>query len=224
MRWTDVPIHFVDFEGNLTSGILEYGVVTVQGGTVRSAITRLCGPVGRIREADTAIHGLDASRVGACAPFREDFDRFALLRASGPLGAHFAHAENTLIKAAWPYARSSTDFSRPDHKTADWGPWVDTGRIYGQVFPTAPSGQLEQLVHVFQLTSRLEALAGEHCPADRRHYHAALFDALAAALLLLSLGERPDFQAMTIPWLLQLSTLNPEKRAALQQDSLDLSE
>jgi len=223
MRWTDVPIHFVDFEGNLTSGILEYGVVTVQGGAVQSAVTRLCGPVGRIREADTAIHGLDADRVSAWPPFRDDFDRFASLRAAGPLGAHFAHAENTLIKATWPYARSSADFARPGQKTADWGPWIDTGRIYGQVFPTAPSGQLEQLINVFQLSSRLHALAEEHCPAERRHYHAALFDALAATVLLLALGERPDFQAMTIPWLLQLSTLNPEKRAALQQDNFDLS-
>ena len=30
-----------------------------------------------------------------------------------------------------------------------------------------------------------DALALEHCPADRRHYHAALYDALAGALLLL---------------------------------------
>jgi DNA polymerase-3 subunit epsilon len=47
-----------------------------------------------------------------------------------------------------------------------------------------------------------------------------LYDALAAAVLLLSLGRRPEFSRMTVPWLLQLSTANALKRAALQQDDL----
>ena len=34
MSWLAQPIFFVDFEGSRTSGILEYGVVTVQGGRV----------------------------------------------------------------------------------------------------------------------------------------------------------------------------------------------
>lgn len=220
MRWTDLPIHFIDFEGNLTSGILEYGVVTLHHGQIQSTCTRLCGAVGRIRDADTAIHGLDAQRVREHRPFRDDFDQFNALRQSGPLAAHFAHAENTLIKSAWPYPRTAPDFARPPAVTTDWGPWVDTGRIYGQVFPSVASGQLEHLVTAFQLGARLAGLAEQHCPADRRHYHAALYDALAAALLLLSLGERSEFREMTLPWLLQLSTLNPEKRAALQQGDL----
>lgn len=220
MRWSDLPIHFIDFEGNLTSGILEYGVATLVGGQVTATRTRLCGPIGRIRPADTAIHGLDERKVAAEAPFAADFDYFAQLRESGPLAAHYAHAENTLIKSAWPYPRTSPDFSKPGERLTAWGPWIDTGRLYVQLFPSLPSGKLEELITTFRLSDPLDALAARHCPPTRRCYHAALYDALAAALLLLSLGERPDFQDMTLPWLLQMSTLNPEQRSALQQREL----
>ena len=220
MLWHEPPIHFIDFEGNLTSGILEYGVVTVQDRRVVQTQTRLCGAVGRIRTADTALHGLSEARVSDYPPFRDDFDRFAALRESGPFAAHFANAENTLIKATWPYPRISPDFARPGGRIAEWGTWIDTGRILPQAFRGLPSSRLQDLVQAFGLQQKLETLAVEHCPADRRHYHAALFDALAGALLLLSMGERPEFSQMTIPWLLQLSTLDPEKRAALQQDEL----
>lgn len=40
------------------------------------------------------------------------------------------------------------------------------------------------------------------------------------ALLLQSLLARPEFAAATIPWLLQMSTLDPQKRGALQQGDL----
>jgi DNA polymerase-3 subunit epsilon len=221
MRWTDVPIHLIDFEGNLTSGILEYGIVTLQAGRIVQTGTRLCGARGAIRSTDTALHGISEADVSRRPPFSEEFEQFARLRETGPLGAHYAHAENSLIKSVWPYPRTSPDFSRPGSaQVVEWGPWIDTGRLYTQLFPTLASGRLEELVTLFQLQAALDATAAEHCPAGRRGYHAALYDALAAALLLLSLGQRPDFAEMTLPWLLQMSTVNAERRASLQQDEL----
>ncbi len=217
MTWSDTPIHVIDFEGNLTSGILEYGVVTLGGGRVIQTETRLCGPIGRIRPADTAIHRIDDRTVAKEDPFGADFERFAQLREGGPLCAHYAHAENTLIKATWPYPRTSPDFARPGGTVTEWGPWIDTGRLYTQLFPTLPSGKLEELVTTFQLMPRLFEMAAQHCPPTRRFFHAALYDALASALLLLALGERPEFRDMTLAWLLQMSTLNPNQRASLQQ-------
>ena len=219
MRWSDVPIHFIDFEGNLTSGILEYGEVTLFGGEIVATDTRLCGALGSIRFADTAIHGLSDRDVAAHPPLRDDFEKFAQWRKEGPFAAHFAQAENTLIKSAWPYPRTSPDFARPGAKITEWGSWIDTGRIYSQLFPTM-SARLEDLVSAFGLGSRLDELAKKHCPQARCRYHAALFDALGGALLLLALGERPEFREMTLPWLLQLSTVNAENRADLQQDML----
>jgi len=40
MSLGDTPINFIDFEGNRTSGILEFGVVTIQRGGHGGARTR----------------------------------------------------------------------------------------------------------------------------------------------------------------------------------------
>jgi len=220
MRWSDVPIHFIDFEGGASSGVLEYGVVTLQEGQITGACTRLCQATGRIRPEDSAVHQLTANAVEGQAPFAVEFDLFAGLRESGPLAAHFAGTENALIKSVWPYPRTSPDFARPGSEVADWGPWLDSGRIFAELYPQTESFQLEALVSVFGLKADLDALAIAHCPAERRFFHAALFDALAGALLLLNLLQRPELADATVPRLLQLSTADARKRSGLQQDTL----
>ncbi len=219
MSWTEQPIHFVDFEGGLTSGILEYGVVTLQGGRVTATRTRLCRPTGGIRSKDAAVHGLHAQQLVGHAPFADDFEYFAQLRETGPLAAHFAGAENSLIKSVWPYARRAPDFARPGQHTMEWGPWIDTGAIYRQIYPQLTSLRLADAVTDCSLQAELETQAAVHCPADRRQYHAALYDALGGALLLASLAREPQLAGLSLMQLLALSTLDGEKRDALQQDS-----
>lgn len=218
--WSQQLIHFVDFEGSLGSGILEYGVVTFQAGVILDARTRLCRATGAVRAEDVALHGIDARSVQERPPFTDDFDFFAGLRQRGPLAAHFASAENTLIKAAWPYPRTSPDFSRDGGAVTDWGPWIDTGRLYPQFYPSLASARLEDLVGAFGLQAALETAAGRWCPSARRHYHAALYDALAGALLLTRLESEPAIRDRPLGWLLAHSTLDPEKRDALNQGKL----
>lgn len=218
--WQDTPIHFIDFEGNRTSGILELGVVTLQGGLITATRTRLCRSIGRVSPEDTAVHGLRAETVAGEALFKEEWEYFARLRESGPLAAHFASVENSLLKSVWPYPRTAPDFAQQQRTTAEWGPWIDTGRLYPQFFPQLGDGKLAELVAACGVQGELEALATQHCPENRRHYHAALYDALAGTVLLLALLRRPELAAVTLPWLLQMSTLDPVKRGALQQGDL----
>lgn len=219
--WTEQLIHFVDFEGSVASGILEYGVVSLLGGEIVAARGRLCRATGRVRPEDAAVHGIEAGATLDQPPFADDFDLFASLRESGPLAAHFANAENTLVKSAWPYARSSPDFSREDGSTAaDWGPWIDTGRLYPQARDTAWPVKLADLVAAEGLQERLDALAAGLCPPDRVRYHAALYDALAGALLLLRLAETPGWREKSLRWLLEHSTLDPARRETLRQGEL----
>jgi DNA polymerase-3 subunit epsilon len=220
MAWPQQIIHFVDFEGSVASGILEYGVVALRGTDILETHTRLCRATGRVRAEDAAVHGLDAEAVAAQAPFGEDFEKFARWRETGPLAAHFASAENTLIKSVWPYPRTSPDFARPGEVATDWGPWVDTGRIYPQLYPSLATAKLGDLVAAFALQPRLDALAAAHCPPDRRHYHAALYDALAGALLLARLADEAAVAGQSTSWLLAVSTLDPDKRDALRQGNL----
>jgi len=202
------------------SGILEFGVVSLRDGVVTGTRTRRCAATGRVTAEDTAVHGLDAAAVAGLEPFSTEWEYFAGLREAGPLAAHFAQAENSLLKSVWPYPRTAPDFARPGRAGNEWGPWIDTGRLYPQLRPGPGGSQLEQLVIGCGLQAELDGLAATHCPADRRRYHAALYDALGGALLLLTLLRRPEFAAATLPWLLQMSTLDPEKRGALQQGDL----
>ncbi|MBI2516056.1 MAG: 3'-5' exonuclease [Opitutae bacterium] len=220
MHWADTPIHFIDFEGSRTSGILEFGVVTLRGGTITGVRTQRCAAIGRIPPEDVAVHGLHAEALAGEAPFSAEWEYFAGLRESGPLAAHFANAENSLLKSVWAYPRVAPDFAQPGRSATEWGPWIDTGRLYPQIFPQLGSNQLEQLVGTSGLQGELDAAAAQHCPADRRRYHAALYDALGGALLLLALLRRAEFGQATIPWLLQMSTLDPQKRGAMQQGGL----
>jgi DNA polymerase III epsilon subunit-like protein len=220
VSWIDQPIFFVDFEGSRSSGILEYGVVTLWQGAIIEARTRLCAPVGRIREEDSAVHGLHDGMLGASAPFADEWEFFAGLRERGPLAAHYAGVENALLKSVWPYPRNSPDFARPGERVIDWGPWIDTARIYAQLFPALDSGRLEALVVGCGLQEELAKVAELHCPRERCRYHAALYDALAGALLLAKLARDPQIAGCTTMQLLALSTLDPVKRERLQQREL----
>jgi DNA polymerase III epsilon subunit-like protein len=220
LPWTEQTIHFLDFEGSRTSGVLEYGVVTILGGSVRGAEGRLCGATGRVRSADTVVHGLDRGSVAGLAPFSDDWERFARLREDGPLAAHYAGVENGLLKSVWPYPRPSPDFARPGRSVVDWGPWLDSARLHAQFRPGAASTGLEALIASLGLQGELSELAGRYCDPARRRYHAALYDALAGALLLIVLARDPAWARLTTMQMLSLSTLDPRKRGSLGQDSL----
>lgn len=219
--WKNQLLHFVDFEGSTVSGVLEYGVVSLRGGEIVAARGRMCRATGRVRPEEAAIHGLGAEIVAGCAPFADDFEVFAALRGSGPLAAHFANAENTLIKAVWPYARTSMDFSRTDGAgTAEWGPWIDTGRLFPQARQAGWPVKLGELVAAEALQGRLDELALEWCPPERRRYHAALYDALAGALLLARLAEAPGWGDKSLGWLYEHSTMDAGRREQRRQGEL----
>lgn len=220
VSWTEHPVYFLDFEGNQASGILEYGVVTLRGAAITEARTRLCAPTGRVRSEDTAVHGLRPENLTGHAPFSGDWEYFAGLREQAPLAAHYAGSENALLKSVWPFPRSSPDFVRPGERTIDWGPWIDSARLYSQLYPELTSGKLELVVAACGLQTELDGLAERHCPPERRRYHAALYDALAGALLLAALAREPQCARLSMGQLLALSALDPEKRAAMNQREL----
>lgn len=204
----------------MSSGILEFGVVTVRGGEIRATRTALCAPRGRVRPEDTAVHGLDAAALAGRRPFADEWEYFAGLRETGPLAAHYAGAENSLLKSVWPYPRPSPDFARPGQSRVEWGPWVDSAGLFAQFHSEMNSGKLEDLVAACGLETTLAETAAVHCPAGRRHYHAALYDALAGALLLRVLTREAATARLSLPQLLTYSTQDAAKRDALSQGEL----
>ena len=73
-----------------------------------------------------------------------------------------------------------------------FGPWIDTLKIARKVWPGCPSYALEDLVVMFDLKSRVDAL----CP--EKEAHDALYDAVASAMLLEHLLKQPGWESVTV--------------------------
>lgn len=201
--WDEQAIHVIDFEGSARSGILEYGVVTMCGPRIESVATRLCLPTGRIPAREREAHGISDMAVVDQPPFSEEWDRFAALRESGPLCAHFASAENTMLKSVFPFPRISNDWIREGKALAEWGPWLDTGALYRDYVGREDSLSLRSLIERYGLQDELDELAASYCPAGRKAYHCALYDSLASALLFIlycsdCYDGRPTIQQLAI--------------------------
>lgn len=211
--WSETPIHVVDFEGHRAYGVVEYGVVTIRKREIVRCQTRICRATGNIPREDTRLHGLTRRSTLEQTSFGEEWPNFVELRRTGLLSAHNAGFEHVLLKSIWAYPPFSPDFLHPGQEIADWGPWLDTCKLARTVWPEAAQHRLEFLIRQSGLQDLLEAEAERWCPPARRHYHAALYDALAAALLLLYILRQPDQQALSLPALLQLAgRLGPEQQ------------
>lgn len=220
MQWTDIPVHVIDFEGSLRTGVVEYGVVTLTEGRIVAVHTRLCRPVGPIAADETRVHGLAEADLAGAEGFEAEWTRFAGLRETGLLGAHFSALENSLLRSVWPCPRLSPDFLSPGEMIAEWGPWIDTGRLARSILGRAQPAGLEEVIGALGLRDLLQAAAEQFCPEFRRRFHCAAFDALASALVLQQLARDPDGTVWSLPRLAAASTENPQQRRERQQARL----
>lgn len=210
MLWNNIPVHTLDFEGNRRIGVVEYGVVTLHHGEIVSAKTRLCRPRTTLDVQESAIFHLQDEDLVQSEPLNVDWDYFVSLRKHGVLCAHHAGVESRLLRDVWPFPSESPDYVRPGKMIADWGPWMDSLRLYQIVYPELKSYQLSDLISVFRLQDRLDRYAQQYCPRTRCNYHCALYDALASACLLMCLCELKEFEGVTLEWLLAHSRLTEE--------------
>jgi len=218
--WDETSIHVIDFEGGPSCGIVEFGVATLRGRRIEAADTRICRPKASIPRKESAAHGITDAVAAGQPPFQSEWERFAGLRQSGPFAAHFASAENTMLKAAFPYPRLSPDWLVGAGEAATWGPWVDTGRLYRDLAGEGGALKLADLVAAHELQAELDALAAERCPSDRRRYHCALYDALACALLLLLYCVELAETRPTLRQLVLASQGSAAKRQEMEQQKL----
>jgi DNA polymerase-3 subunit epsilon len=218
--WNTTPIHVIDFEGSRTTGILEYGVVTLHNGTIQSTHTRLCASKGDIPAREMRQHGIAETALKGLQPFDIEWVLFNNLRQSGILCAHAARVEHQFLKNTWPHPCSAPHWLEAHESVNDWGPWVDTLQLYRLVYPNLKSHKLMDLIHAFSLASELKKLTKTYCPQTRQHPHCALFDALASALLLIALSKAPGFDALTADWLLEHSAASRGARADARQRKL----
>lgn len=187
LPWHQVPIHVVDFEGGPRTGVVESGVATLLGGEIVATATSLHAARAAIPSIDTQCHGLAARDLSGAPPFESEWDRWVSLRRTGLLAAHNATVEHDLLRGTWARPSVVPAFVGEAGEVAEWGPWIDTCRLARAWAPSLGDFRLGQLVPDLRLGARLDALAAQHCPPKRRRFHCALYDALAAALVLRAL-------------------------------------
>jgi DNA polymerase-3 subunit epsilon len=196
---------------------VEFGVVTLEGGVIRAVETRVCRPVAAMAAAETRVHGLAEADVADAEPFVAEWARFAGLRETGVLAAHFSATENALLRATWAVPRLSPDFLSPGRAMAEWGPWIDTGRLAVEALPAGMTAGLEDVVGALALEPALADAATRWCPAARRRFHCAPFDALACALVLGALARDTDGAAWSLARVLTASTADAQLRDERRQ-------
>lgn len=215
-----IPIHVIDFEGSRQSGVVEYGLVTLQNGEIVDSQTRICAPKGTISDMDQVQHGISEGIASGRATFEKEWLLFAALRESGAFCAHNAVVEEDFLRGVWPAPRTSPDFSDPERQAASWGPWLDTLHIYRQVYPQIESHKLQFLIETFDMQKMLDQQASVICPPERSRYHCALYDALASALLLQRLSEEPELKDASLRWLFLQSAASSAARDSIGQQKL----
>jgi len=218
--WDEAPIHVIDFEGGPQCGIVEFGVVTIIGSSIDSVATRLCRPKTPIPKNEWSVHKISTAEASLEEPFEEEWERFARLRESGPLSAHFASAENSMLKSVFPYPRKSPSWLDDGKSVVNWGPWLDTGTLYRNIGDKTDTLKLADLVCRHKLQSELDELSAEKCPLGRQKYHCALYDAIASALLLIFYCRKQCEYRLTLSELIARSQGNTVKRQKIEQREL----
>lgn len=219
--YSTTPLHVIDFEGTAQEGILEYGVVTLLGGAIHSVHTGFCrpregegGPGGAIAGC---IHGLKKDHLANFPSFEDQWLLFSSLRKGGLFAAHHASVEDSLLRSYWPFHSQSPDFLGAS--TSSWGPWVDTYAL-SKACLSLESYQLSWIIRALGLESALAQKVLEFCPRRRRHWHNALHDALAAALLLLYMIDRCFGPGLSLKDLVFHSTLSQKNKQKQQQTEI----
>lgn len=202
----EFSFYSIDFEGSLTSGIIEYGCVGISSTRgIFSTESHLCKNKSHIPVHESQCHGLYAEELKKQWDFSHFLPNFLHWRTQAFFCAHNASYENMLLQHYCPVVLHA--HSLEHYTSSQWGPWLDTYILYKN-FLKEENYTLQNLIETFQLQPILEKIAGKFCPSSRKKYHCALFDALACGLLLLYFIQRLSPQGISLHTLLQAS--NPK--------------
>lgn len=169
------PIHVIDFEGNLQYGIVEFGLVTLKNGEIQDIVGASCRPISHPTQWHSRFPNHDTE-----ASFRNYLPLFIDRRKTGPFAAHHTITEDRLLRLYQPIPGISSALS--------WGPWIDTLKLYKKHLQGLKSYTVSDLIRNFQLQHELDLYVQNTPFGDQ--FHRAVYDAVAAALLLKNFIEQ----------------------------------
>jgi len=212
-------VYAVDFEGSSRSGVVEYGVVEFGPEGIAGAWTALCTPRSPLTAIESQTHGLGDKDFAQTEPFAHHWELFKNIRSKGPLLAHAAGVEDRFLSREWPSPGEVPDWLQSKVVCNwEWGPWLDSLALSRKGSPQADSHSLAIAVERAELSEAMSETALRICPESRRKWHAALYDALASALLFLqATWKTPDWGL----WRFRVESISSEsERTRSQQREL----
>ena len=166
----------IDFESagavrGQTDHVVQIGLATCVGLDLSTLETyrTFVQPEAEVAWTASRVHGIDPSMVRDAPSFREIWPEIQRRMCGRLVVAHGASTEKRHLRVF------------PLH---GFGPWVDTLVLARKVWPLAPSHRLGELVGALGRAEDVRRL----CPG--LHWHDALFDAVAALILLRSVVDR----------------------------------
>ncbi len=71
MSWTRSKIAVLDFEGEIRTGVVEFGIVIIKGSQIISTETKQCRPRGKLQQKSIEIHGLRERELARLETFQK---------------------------------------------------------------------------------------------------------------------------------------------------------
>lgn len=145
----------MDFEGSLSNGIREIGLIKSENSTIVSLTEQT------IRNENECT----------------EFFKVVFSKTPDFIISHNVPTERNLLKKYLPY----NNITGTNH-SVEWGPWLDTKEMYKMLYPQLDEYRLEYLTNIF-VKEESSALAKRHCRKNKRTSHNALYDTICAYLL-----------------------------------------
>jgi len=145
----------MDFEGSLSNGIREIGLIKSENSTIVSLTEQT------IRNENECI----------------EFFKAVFKKTPDFIISHNVPTERNLLKKYLPYSNATGT-----NRCMEWGPWLDTKEMYKILYPQLEEYGLEHLTNIF-IKEESSVLAKRHCRKNKRTPHNALYDTICAFLL-----------------------------------------
>ncbi len=152
----------LDFEGSLTTGIREIGIV------YEEAMVATRYEEHTIQDDHECINALN-NILG----FKPDV-----------FISHNINTEKNLIKKYLPYSRKAQE-----DISMEWGPWIDTTLVYRTLYTQISNFDLKSLTKTF-VQKEVDILAKQFCKVNKKKHHNALYDAICTHLLFARIQNR----------------------------------
>lgn len=93
------------------------------------------------------------------------------------IASHNYNTEKNILKKYMPYTHKNGEI-------LNWGPWVDTYRIYNTLYPHLLDYKLGFLTEMFISEDELSIYSNKYCDSEKRTYHNATYDCICTMLIL----------------------------------------